>query len=252
LQIANLAVASSLMSDHCLLLQAIVAADKTPKLVICGIAPRDFIDNNQPDLSLTPVHKLLADIRPELIPSKVSPPLETLLNSKGIQVRRAISCLRSSLNYCFCLITKRPEDDNAAKMVPGVVHFPPSKDKDLEIYKRVYNPVNEQRFEQQSAYLERMLRVAHEKHISLLLVSMPLTQDNANLLPAPAVALYNRTIKNLAAKYQVRLLDWQQSADYDPADFIDSCHLNARGGAKFYAHLVNATCDLGPVFNSTK
>lgn len=239
-EIANLAVASSLMSDHCLLFEAIVAADKTPKLVICGIAPRDFIDNNQPDLSNTPLHKLLADIRPELFPSSAGPPFDDFLKRKGLQVRRAISCLRSTSNYYFCLLTNRPENDNGAKMVPGVLHLPASNDKDLAVYNKVYNPVNEQRFVQQSAYLERMLKEAKTKQIAVLLVSMPLTPDNANLLPPKALAQYNQTIKNIAAKYQVTLLDLQQSPAYDSADFIDSCHLNARGGAKFYACLVHA------------
>ena len=53
-QIENLAVASSMMSDHCLLLQAMVEAGKQPKLIICGIAPRDFGDNNQPDCNAHP------------------------------------------------------------------------------------------------------------------------------------------------------------------------------------------------------
>jgi lysophospholipase L1-like esterase len=85
-----------------------------------------------------------------------------------------------------------------------------------------------------------MLQTAKVKHIDVLLVNMPLTPDNLNLLPAPTLARYNQTIKNIAAKYQAKFLDWQQAPEYDSADFIDSCHLNARGGAKFYMHLADA------------
>ena len=240
-KITNLAVASSLMSDHCLLLESIVAADKKPQLIICGIAPRDFIDNNQPDLALTPVHKLLADIRPQLVPAGAKQPLEAFFSSKSLQIRRAITCLRLSANHFFCSLANRPDNDNAAKMVPGVLNLPASKAKDLAVYNKVYNPVKEQRLAEQSAYLEKMLQTANTNHIKVLLVSMPLTADNAGLLPAPALALYNKTIRQIAAKHQVTLLDLERSPEFDSADFIDSCHLNARGGAKFYALLVKAT-----------
>jgi hypothetical protein len=243
--ITNLAVASSLMSDHCQLLEAIVAAGKTPKLVICGVAPRDFIDNNQPDLNLTPVHKLLSDIRPELFQSGEPKGFAVALNSKWLQVRRATSCLRSTINNCFCLLANRPTNDNASKMVKGVLHLPASKDKDLAIYNKVYNPVSEKRFQQQSVYLERLLYDARAKHIAVLLVSMPITADNANLLPPPALERYTQTVKNTAAKYRVKFLDLQRSPDFGAADFIDSCHLNATGGAKFYFQLVKAISDSG-------
>jgi hypothetical protein len=243
--ITNLAVASSVMSDHCLLLDSIVDAHKNPQLVICGIAPRDFIDNNQPDLTLTPVHKLLADIRPQLLTAGSSQSPESFFTSKSLQIRRAITCLRQSANRYFCFLANRPDNDNAAKMVPGVLNLPASKAKDMTIYRKVYNPVNDQRMAQQSAYLEQMLQEANANHIKVLLVSMPLTADNAGLLPAAALERYNRTIKEIAAKHQVTLLDLQKSPEFDAADFIDSCHLNARGGAKFYGQLVKAVQGIG-------
>jgi len=241
-EIVNLAVASSLMSDHCLLLEAVIAADKNPELLVCGIAPRDFLDNNQPDFRLTPVHTLLADIRPELFPSSNSHAPVSRLDRGVLQIKRAVSCLRIQANELFCQVTGRPPNDNASKMVAGELQFPPSKDKDLVVYKKVYTPVNEERFVEQKKYLERLLQDAKKLNIPVVLVSMPITPDNAHLLPPETLAKYNQTIKQAAADYHVQLLDLQQSNSYGPGDYIDSCHLNAGGGAKFYKQLVATIC----------
>jgi hypothetical protein len=244
LHITNLAVASSLMSDHNLLLDSIINAKKDPQLVICGIAPRDFTDNNQPDSALTPVHKLIADIRPQLVQAAPEQPLAAIFNSKILQLKRAASCLRQSANRIFCLLTHRPDNDNAAKMVPGVLQLPASKAKDLATYDKVYNPVKPQRFAEQSTCLQKMLQSANKNHIKVLLVNMPLTAENRALLPASALATYNQTVKDIAAKNQVALLDLQQSSVFKPDDFIDSCHLNAQGGAKFYREMVPVIAEI--------
>lgn len=243
--IVNLGVASSLMSDHCMLLEAITAANKNPQLIVCGVAPRDFLDNNQPDFRLTPVRKLLSDIRPELFTTSDSRLQESFLDRKVLQIKRAVSCLRIQANDLFCQITGRPSNDNASKMVPGVAQFPPSKEKDLVVYKKVYTPINQERFVQQSDYLERLLQDAKKQNIQVVLISMPITPDNAHLLPPETMEKYNQTIKEMATKYQAHLLDLQQSSAYDAGDFIDSCHLNASGGAKFYKQLVNTICQSG-------
>ncbi|MBU6452987.1 MAG: hypothetical protein KGS72_14475 [Cyanobacteria bacterium REEB67] len=242
--ITNLAVASSLMSDHSLLLDSIIDAQKKPQLVICGIAPRDFIDNNQPDPDQTPVHKLVADLRPELVPTMAKPPVEGFFTDSLLRIKRAFTCLRLSANRIFCALVRRPENDYAAKMVPGVLNLPESKAKDLVLYDKVYNPVKLPRLTQQAKSLEHMLQVAQQNQIKVLLVNMPVTAENADLLPVSTLARYNRTVSDIAAKYQVTLLDLQRSPQFDAADFIDSCHLNARGGAKFYEQLAKTTAGL--------
>jgi hypothetical protein len=242
--ITNLAVASSLMSDHSLLLDSIVNARKNPQLVICGIAPRDFIDNNQPDPTQTPVHKLLADLRPELVPAITKPSVESFVTDNLLRIKRAFTCLRLSANRIFCAFVRRPENDYAAKMIPGVLNLPESKAKDLVLYDKVYNPVKQARLTQQAASLEHMLQVAQKNQIKVLLVNMPVTVENADLLPVSTLARYNHTVSDIATKYQVTLLDLQRSPQFDSADFIDSCHLNARGGAKFYEQLAKAIAGL--------
>ena len=181
---------------------------------------------------LTPVHKLLADIRPQLFPSNQSQSPRTFFERRLLQVKRAITCLRSGIDKGFRRLTHRPANDNASKMVPGTLRLPESKAKDLAIYKKVYNPVNERRFENQSASLEKMLLTARENHIAVLLVNMPITAENAGLLPAAMLSRYNQTIKNTAAKYQANFIDLQCSPEFAGPDFIDSVPSKCPGRSK--------------------
>ena len=62
LKLVNMGVVAGMMSDHYLVLRKALASGKHPKLVICVLAPRDFVDNLHGRPQDTPVYQVLGDL----------------------------------------------------------------------------------------------------------------------------------------------------------------------------------------------
>ena len=62
LSLHNLGVIACLLSDQYLTFKKVLATGKRPKIVICQIAPRDFMDNHRQVVQETPVYHVLADL----------------------------------------------------------------------------------------------------------------------------------------------------------------------------------------------
>jgi hypothetical protein len=70
----NFSSAACMISDASLILQRAIEAGKAPKVVLFGIAPRDFVDNLVPDLGRTPAFDTLANWQclPQVLPSQMA------------------------------------------------------------------------------------------------------------------------------------------------------------------------------------
>jgi hypothetical protein len=279
LNIRNLGVIASMFSDHCLILEKTLASGKKPQIVICCIAPRDFLDNYRSQVEKTPVYQVLADMSliKDLIKRGAS--FSELANyATGVvwhyyQVRtdyRTFSNALSAqaLNHPKSLFDGSTANCNASTQTPkapeaannqeveievGILstnnkpdyQAPPNTLGDLSLYKQVYNPVNAKLFETQMKYLNKMLKLCKEHQIKLYLVNMPLTAENKRLLPQSVWNRYHQLVETSAAQSGAIYLNADKVAQYTLKDFEDSCHLNANGGKKFYSTLVEALRDTG-------
>jgi hypothetical protein len=116
----------------------------------------------------------------------------------------------------------------------------PNTLNDLDQYQHVYNPPNRALFKQQSGYLEKMLKLANRQKINLVLVNMPLSDENKALITPGFYDQYLNTVATTADKYEVPFYNLDVRQNYSLADFEDSCHMNYSGGQKFYNALVQA------------
>ncbi|MBX9878573.1 MAG: hypothetical protein K2Y22_08960 [Candidatus Obscuribacterales bacterium] len=263
-EVANLGVVGSLMSDHFLVVDKVLAAGKKPRLIVCMVAPRDFMDNTRSEIDKTPVYSILADFTAfnDLLAKNPAPDrifdfvvgnswkfykmrvdVKTILTTWACHTfdRQASLFLANK----FAGQKANPNDVYLAGPIAGVLDevkavydVKPNTLIDLGEYKSVYLPVNKKMISEQTPYLERLLKRAGEEQVPVVLVESPLTRENLALLPAGEIAEYRLRLRRAAATYGALLIN--PVGDYTLADFEDSCHMNARGGGKFYDALVKS------------
>lgn len=267
LQIRNLGVIASMFSDHELILEKALKAGKKPRLVICCTAPRDFLDNYRAVVEQTPVFQVLSDLsnlqdlsqRGASLPELANRALEQAWHYYQVRADyRTVACAATAkfLGHPRDLYQAKQSRDAAAALCPvgndddaieiGLMdkrNKPDYKEPantlaDLPTYKQVYQPVNCKLFEIQSSYLTKLLKLCQTNHISALIVNMPLTEANKKLLPDDAWCKYKSFLDSTTQRYNASYLDADQPGVYSMADFEDSCHMNSRGGRKFYKMLI--------------
>jgi hypothetical protein len=74
----------------------------------------------------------------------------------------------------------------------------------------------------------------------VVLVAMPITDINRQILSDKSWALYNDSLKKLAANKQVTFYDMHATGKFaNSKDFQDTVHLHSGGGAKLLAEIAN-------------
>lgn len=254
-QVVNLGTAGALMSDQYIVLKKCIASCKKPKLVLCDISAREFLDNNQPDPAKTPVYLVLADFTGLGDILKLSRGFSDSCDyAFGVcsNFFRARRDLKTFLINLTATVSGHPSDLLAAggnvpkgnlKLLVDKVLLHKSADRpiykasanmdeDLKHYAKVYLPVNQKILNAQMDYFEKYLALAQRENIAVLCVEMPLTKRNADLLPIGERTKIHDRIRQLVTKYGAGY--YKPNDTFTDADFEDSAHLNARGGKKFF------------------
>ncbi len=239
--VKNLGVASSIMSDQFGIYRLMLQENKHPKVVVLGLAPRDFLDNTQQKYLETPTRQFIKEYEQDsLLPSKWSAAKikESAIKAQH-KVEKVIARLRSLAVDFACSMSGHQAKSEIA--VTTYVGDRPNRLKDLETYKKLYNPPNYQMLEQQSGFLQKLLVAAKNNGTRVVVVNMPLTEENVAALGPKAYAAYTESLAHLCEQYDANFLDiGTKHLGYSLQDFEDCCHLNGRGGEKFYASLIDA------------
>lgn len=259
---ASFAIGGQMASDVYAIANTIFTRQPKPKTIIWGIAPRDFLDSSftNPDNSetvrfmdkvsgssdvLSTRRRILWDRvqnvadrafyiygkRQDLVCASVPLMKSTIANLTGQTDLDTVHTPSPLLRYAML---NMPEDNGIDQW--RVTPYSPSKvfqDNTAE-YTRRYNPFNARVLQQQLDYFERFLRFTTEQHISVVLVNMPLTQDNLKLLPAGAYDGYLNSVQALATKYGAQMLDFDKPGLFASTEFADTVHLNGLGGKRFF------------------
>lgn len=239
--VKNLGVASSIMSDQFGIYRLMLQENKHPRVVVLGLAPRDFLDNTQQKYLETPTRLFIKEYEQDsLLPSKWSAAkIKESATKVQHKVEKVIAKLRSLAVDFACSASGHQAKPEIA--VTTYVGDRPNRLKDLETYKKLYNPPNYRMLEQQSGFLQKLLLAAKNNGTSVIVVNMPLTEENVAALGPQAYAAYTGSLSHLCNQYDAKFLDiGTQHVGYTLQDFEDCCHLNGRGGEKFYSSLIDA------------
>ncbi|MBU6454649.1 MAG: hypothetical protein KGS72_22970 [Cyanobacteria bacterium REEB67] len=257
-----LAVPGSVVSDQVLILRELLTSKKVPKMLVFTLAPRDFIDNEVGGkIGDTPTARVLAFVshNKNFWPQSLTlAAIESCWNTHRSYFDLVRKHFSRSLRDKVCTWSGHPKDlwtsTLAAKKTDR--SMPPLNEgaaeareekinadslnleamaRDLKTYRGRYQPPNRATFEQQVAALDQLLTMTKEAHITTLLVEMPLSRENLDLLKPEQKTMLAANIKKLATKYDVQFVNYNESAKppFETADFYDSVHLNKQGAEKF-------------------
>jgi hypothetical protein len=266
-KVLDLAVAASIMSDQYLILKKYLDSGKSPEMIVLGIAPRDFLDNLRADPEKTPTYSILADLTciKDLFEQKRSK--ESITNfALGYfsDVYKNRGDYKTFLTGYTARVTNHPIDlYNATKEMEKPTATVASADLiaepkvdsgvldnskpmyearkntlfDLKEYRRIYLPVNNQVFKTQMSYLDKFLALAQTHEIPVVLVEMPVTNENLALLPDDIKARFEKKVELLATKYDAKVIRPTDKHAFATDDFEDSVHLNAKGGTRVFGYV---------------
>lgn len=108
--------------------------------------------------------------------------------------------------------------------------------RDLELYKKRYLPINEKKIKTQMSQLDNLMASAYKAKLPVVLIGMPLSAKNIEVLGAANRLRLENQIKELASKYQIEVIDFNDLPDklkFAQDEFIDSVHLNKPGSTRF-------------------
>ncbi len=249
ISIKNLSYSGSLMSDQTLLCSKLIEFGAKPKLAIITLVPRPFLDTTvNPNLS--PVKNYFDNRFKNLSHAKNFRELfENLLISNS-SIYRTRSDYATVLFSLGCNTLNRPL--NSYQKTAGItqrnkVYISGSEEKinpsicsnrelindDVCHYRKAYK-FDSSVFDYQYQQFEQMLQILGKNDIQIVLVKLPLSKTNLDLLPSEYKDRFDFRLEQSATNYQVKLLDLQNDSRFDAADFIDSVHLNAKGSLKVW------------------
>ncbi len=259
LEVFNFALPGCMMSDAFQLMQELKANDKTPKLVILGVAPRDCMNNQQavPEETVLSVElKRFHDQHGKREKTAALNPLDNLKEKIDVG-RKDLVLIRQLINTQIACVRdggqndltrlpskeKQPKEDKALQGNTNSLIATPTRqsiERSVSVYKKHYNPPSAKMANMYLDYLDKTVEFASRNKIPLVVVSMPITKLNKSLLSKEIYTLYQQRSKNAAAKFNVPYINIDSSSIYEPNDFRDTVHLNAAGGDKFYKELLTS------------
>jgi len=266
----NLTCVACMASDAELILRRAIEADRVPQTVIFGIGPRDFIDNIAPAVGKSPVCQILSNraTLPEIFSgNKTFEDSTDLVLSQFVYPYKVRGDYKTVLTGLACDVFSRPADLYSAKQMTKVKDFetatniaattglgtPKSKDKmqenkvqfsDLQEWADRYQPANFKRYEAEKSSFQKMLVLCKQKKINLIVVNMPITDENRKLIPKDIYKRYQNEICKLPAQYGNQFIDLDNSKAFSLSDFYDSSHVNAAGGKKVQDMIISCARSL--------
>lgn len=256
--VVNLCCAGCMISDACHLLEKSVDNNVLPKVIILGIAPRDFSDNWIPPQGQTPLWQVVDDwTTKDLFATDVRSLSERLISigktvSEAMRIRKD---LKNCLSVMFETAVRKPKEFVETCGIPPA-HQQSASDpckvvshknyeslilkKDLQVYANRYAPSNPKRFAAEVNSLEKLVALCEKFNITLIVIDMPLTSANLALLPPETVIAYKQVISDLKVDKRLTFIQCNQSNRFLPSDFSDSAHLNALGASKFQKFVIDS------------
>ncbi len=269
-----LAMGGQMASDAFLVAKEVLPASSDATAgtsIVYGIAPRDFQDNLFPRIDASPIFRIFAKAAdlPQLFHSE---PTMTSVDRTSACGERLSSLYRYRTDWqnLFAIRAKRAiekclpfvvfdkyYDTLALKsqkkgLLPGEAIGTPMVVPNCAVdhadwqtteeeYKRRYTPVQISRAEAQFDYFEKLLLLCQERKVNLMVVNMPLSQDNMKALPKSFYKQYLSHAEQLCNQYGVEFVDLNQGQWTNNSNFVDSVHLKPENSTTFMQKLAKLT-----------
>jgi hypothetical protein len=286
--VVNLGMAGTVASDQLLILQKALAFNKKPSVIICTVAPAEFIWNDGCGLDKTrislafksytwPADNGSLALTADHLRRELAWHFELLENELA-------SCKTPMGEYCNKWMHRSDnksdnKDQIAAHLAaPASVPAPlssashlgapaslpaPSKDEsvavaskmdaygrtnrleDLAGFRANYAKVDTALFNKQLDHFSQLLDLCNQRDIPIVIVNMPLTRYNKELIDKPVYNKYFSAVTEITHNHRIPFIDMDQSTLFTLSDFYDSTHLNEVGGKKLFVALAERISKMG-------
>lgn len=255
----SFAIGGQMASDVYAIDKTLVDGKHRPKVVVWGIAPRDFIDAAFDGPYSSDTARYMNKIANEQVipPAHQSIPsfIEAALSQVSALFKMRTDLLSSEQAFIRQTRPIRDKIPNQWSLNLACKHYKygPELSQHLEIgdwiipvcrsyttklkdnsaeYSLRYNPFKIKVLKEQLAYLEKFLRLNQEAGTRVVLLNMPLTNENMALMPKGVYDYYLSEIKRVADAYHADLFDFNNGVFFSRKEFADTVHLNGLGGEK--------------------
>ena len=158
-----------------------------------------------------------------------------ILGALGIINSKDLGTVKTPQELLHIARRELPEDNGVRQwMVKPQTEATTQFEDNSKEYTARYNPFKQKLFDSQLSYFEKFLELANERHIRVLLVNMPLTQDNLKLIPAGKYQTYLDAVKKAAAAHDAAFVDYNDGKTFSREFFNDPVHLNGYGSQRFF------------------
>jgi hypothetical protein len=252
--VLSLASGGQMVSDAYLVAKHLLSGERKPTAIVYGVAPRDFCDNYCKTIDSTETFKIIA--QPNDLPDILSAQPMSLDRAADVSLGRlwglwrykddlrTLAVLRAKklMHYCLPYIAFdrvqadgqiRPsrkgvlpeECKGNAKTVPGLAleHMTPGETR--KQYSIRYNPPRQQMLSAQNEYLRKLISLCKEQNTPLLLVNMPLSEENKALMPPGFYSNYLDNLRDICSAESVQFADLNTRPWSEDSNFVDTVHL---------------------------
>lgn len=266
----NLSIPGQMPSDAYMTLKAMVATANRPDIVVYGVAPRDFIDSTMSSAADTEAFRFLRrivhidDVASHVFRTPYTR-LEWFINrtfyvsehaadfqlkfkeaSEEI-VNKLVVCPKTDTPFTWWNRIKLLPNYLPGEIRPLAVMTGPISEAEARKrwinnapeYVERYKHPDKYVYQTQFYFLQEIAKFCKKERIELVLVNMPITTYNINLLGPSRYMAYVGDLHVFSMKNNVAFYDMCTPSNYSQQDFHDSVHLNAYGGKKFFDQLVN-------------
>lgn len=251
----SFAIFGEMVSDAYIYLNEFLKGDKKPEFIVYGIAPRDFSDADLSSPMTTNTFKRLvnlgnfatySDLYLPGFQDKLDFVLGRLCYFYGHRWRLQQES-NKALEKAYILSGVHEPEKKVSFENAGFMMFGGEKERwksSEDEYTRRYKNISQKGIEGQTAFLKRLISVAKENKIKLVVLNMPLAPENRGTLPPGFYAQFQKEIGAVCNQPGVRFVDIGASNEFDHLDFWDTAHLGPSGGFKLLPHIVPAMQEL--------
>jgi hypothetical protein len=257
-KVMNCAVQGGMASDYYMIERTLFQEGHKPKVVVVCVSPRDFIDNKLSAASSTEPFRFFSRFMDagKLAQLAYTDPVARFFAALDNATSRVpLRRLNELIANRFASLQeaekknspKRGEElaqaiSNGHQQVKLGEWVVPADmksvfvDNTAEYQKRYGNP-KPASYQIQMTFFRELMRDLNGQGYSVLVVEMPTLPGNQSLLPQAFWQEFRGSLQSICQDTGTQLADLSKDPDFEKQDYLDTVHLNGRGGLKFFNKL---------------
>lgn len=236
--IFSLGSPGEMISDSYVLSKGLFTAGHKPKMVIATIAPRDFVDSTLAFPAVTDHYKFFSNYLDLSNVSKYAYP--DFFARLGAETDRLP--LKRVSKLLFNQNSESAKGDwnqcESCRIEPGKAVVPaqavPRQVDNSKEYEERFRDISGPNYASEMHFFRRWLSELRGQGIAVMIVCMPTTQGNRQLLPPSFWQRFRSDVSSACKESNADLMDLSDSGLFVQSDYLDTVHLNAYGGVRLF------------------